>query len=60
MDEFDTSLRAIADGRFDVASMVTSEVALDDVEFAFRSLADPEGDAKVVVNPWLDPLPHDG
>jgi threonine dehydrogenase-like Zn-dependent dehydrogenase len=58
MDEFDTSLRAIADGRFDVASMVTSEVALDDVGLAFRSLADPEGDAKIVVNPWLESRPH--
>lgn len=55
MDEFDTSLRSIADGRFDVAPMVTSEVALENVEATFRSLADPEGDAKVVVNPWLDP-----
>jgi threonine dehydrogenase-like Zn-dependent dehydrogenase len=55
MDEFETSLQAIADGRFDVAPMVTSEVALEDVESAFRSLADPDHDAKVVVNPWLDP-----
>ncbi len=55
MEEFDTSLRAIADGRFDVAPMVTSEVGLDDVEATFRSLADPEADAKVIVNPWLDP-----
>ena len=54
MEEFESSLRAIADGRFDVAPMVTSEVALRDVEAAFRSLADPEGDAKIVVNPWLD------
>jgi threonine dehydrogenase-like Zn-dependent dehydrogenase len=55
MDEFDISLRAIADGRFDVAPMVTSEVDLESVEATFRSLADPESDAKVVVNPWLDP-----
>jgi threonine dehydrogenase-like Zn-dependent dehydrogenase len=55
MDEFDASLRAIADGRFDVADMVTSEVPLDGVEQAFRSLADPERDAKIVVNPWLEP-----
>jgi threonine dehydrogenase-like Zn-dependent dehydrogenase len=55
MDEFDTSLRAIADGHFDVAPMVTREVDLENVEAAFRSLADPEADAKVVVNPWLDP-----
>jgi threonine dehydrogenase-like Zn-dependent dehydrogenase len=55
MDEFDASLRAIADGRFDVAPMVTREVQLEDVEATFRSLADPEGDAKVVVNPWPDP-----
>jgi len=54
MEEFDESLRAIADGRFDVGPMVTSEVGLEHVDDAFRSLADPEGDAKVVVNPWLD------
>jgi hypothetical protein len=35
--------------------MVTSEVALEDVESTFKSLANPDGDAKVVVNPWLDP-----
>jgi len=55
MDEFETSLRAIADGRFDVAPMVTSEVALEEVESTFKSLAEPDADAKVVVNPWLDP-----
>jgi threonine dehydrogenase-like Zn-dependent dehydrogenase len=55
IEEFDTSLEAIADGRFDVAEMVTRQVGLEDVASAFRSLADPEGDAKVVVNPWLTP-----
>lgn len=54
MDEFDTSLRAIADGRFDVASMVTREVALEEVAAAFAGLADPERDAKIIVNPWID------
>jgi threonine dehydrogenase-like Zn-dependent dehydrogenase len=54
VDEFAESLHAIADGRFDVESMVTREVALDGVASAFRSLANPEGDAKIVVNPWIE------
>ena len=52
IEEFRESLEHIADGRFDVSELVTRQVALDQVADTFAALADPEGDAKVIVEPW--------
>lgn len=51
-DEFLTSLRQIADGRFDVGALVTGRVSLAGVEQAFAELGEPDRHAKVVVEPW--------
>lgn len=52
IEEFRESLEHIEDGRFDVSELVTRQVALDQVADTFAALANPEGDAKVVVEPW--------
>jgi threonine dehydrogenase-like Zn-dependent dehydrogenase len=49
--EFAASLRSIAEGEIDVAPMVTAEVGLDDVAWAFEALGDPEQHCKIVVTP---------
>lgn len=49
--EFAGSLRSIAEGEIDVAPMVTAEVGLDRVDWAFRALGDPEEHCKIVVSP---------
>ena len=50
-EEFRASLDAIADGRIDVAPLITADVALDGVAGAFDELANPERHAKVLVRP---------
>lgn len=50
-EEFAETLTAIADGRFDVAPLITGRVGIDDVPGAFRELADPEKHAKILVEP---------
>ncbi len=52
MDEFNESLRRIADGSFDVAPLITGRVGLDEVAGAFEALRDPEQHAKILVEPW--------
>ena len=52
LDEFAQSLRCIADGSFDVAPLVTGQIALDEVAGAFEALRDPEQHAKILVEPW--------
>jgi threonine dehydrogenase-like Zn-dependent dehydrogenase len=49
--EFAGSLRSIAEGEIDVAPMVTAQVPLDDVPWAFDALGDPEEHCKIVVEP---------
>lgn len=49
--EFAGSLRSIAEGEIDVAPMVTAEVGLDRVGWAFDALSNPEEHCKIVVTP---------
>jgi threonine dehydrogenase-like Zn-dependent dehydrogenase len=49
--EFAASLRSIAEGEIDVAPLVTAEVGLDRVGWAFQALGDPEEHCKIVVTP---------
>jgi threonine dehydrogenase-like Zn-dependent dehydrogenase len=51
LEEFGQALARIADGRFDVAPLVTGRVGLDGVAAAFEALADPERHAKILVEP---------
>jgi len=50
--EFQDTLAAIADGRIDVAPLVTGSVGVEGVAQAFRDLATPEQHAKILVEPW--------
>ena len=50
--EFQDTLAAIADGRIDVAPLVTGAVGVEGVAQAFRDLATPEQHAKILVEPW--------
>ena len=52
-EEFAGTLGDIAEGRIDVAPVITSAVGLDGVADAFRALADPEAQVKIVVEPGL-------
>ena len=51
-DEFARSLRLIADGEVDAASLVTARVGIDGVAQAFEDLANPEAHTKIIVEPW--------
>jgi hypothetical protein len=51
-EEFATTLRNIAEGRIDVAPMITGHVGLAGVKGAFATLAMPEKHAKILVEPW--------
>ena len=51
-DEFATSLRLIAEGAVDAASLVTATVGIDGVAGAFADLANPERHTKIIVEPW--------
>jgi threonine dehydrogenase-like Zn-dependent dehydrogenase len=50
-DEFADTLRAIAEGEFDVAPLITGRVGIDGVPQAFADLADPDAHAKILVVP---------
>jgi threonine dehydrogenase-like Zn-dependent dehydrogenase len=52
-EEFATTLHHIAEGRIDVAPLVTGKTGLDGVKAAFGELANPERHAKILVEPWL-------
>ena len=52
-EEFAESLKAIADGSFDVGGLVSHRVGLSDVAGAFADLAHPDRHAKVIVDPTL-------
>jgi threonine dehydrogenase-like Zn-dependent dehydrogenase len=51
-DEFARSLRLIAEGEVDAASLVTATVGIDGVAQAFADLASPETHTKIIVEPW--------
>jgi threonine dehydrogenase-like Zn-dependent dehydrogenase len=51
-DEFAASLRLIAEGQVDAASLVTASVGIDSVAQAFTDLANPERHTKIIVEPW--------
>ena len=51
-EEFAYSLRLIAEGQVDAASMVTASVGIDGVAKAFADLANPETHTKIIVEPW--------
>lgn len=48
-EEFTQTLYALADGKLDGAAMITGRVKLDGVAEAFRALASPEDQAKVMI-----------
>lgn len=51
-DEFTDTLRAIAEGRIDVAPLVTGRVGVEGVAGAFEALGRPDEHAKILVEPW--------
>ena len=50
-DEFAKTLHNLAEGRIDVAGLVTGRVGLSEVADAFVSLGDPEAHVKILVEP---------
>ena len=50
-EEFASTLREIAEGRLDVAPMITGEVGLNGVPEAFETLAHPDEHCKILVVP---------
>jgi threonine dehydrogenase-like Zn-dependent dehydrogenase len=50
-EEFASSLRNLAEGRIDGATLVTGEVNVEGVPQAFADLADPEEHVKILVRP---------
>jgi threonine dehydrogenase-like Zn-dependent dehydrogenase len=50
--EFADALRLIAEGLVDVTPLITGRVGLDGVKGAFAELGRPEGQAKILVDPW--------
>jgi threonine dehydrogenase-like Zn-dependent dehydrogenase len=50
--EFAASLHHIAEGKVDVAPLITGTVGLDGVKDAFAALANPDEHAKILVDPW--------
>jgi len=51
-DEFARTLAALAEGKVDVAPMVTGRTGVEGVAESFRTLANPEAHAKILVEPW--------
>ena len=49
--EFESTLRAIAEGELDVAPLITGTVDLDGVAGAFDALANPDEHCKILVTP---------
>jgi len=52
--EFAATLRNIADGKLNVAPLITGRVGLGGVAGAFEALASPEHHAKILIDPWRD------
>ncbi len=53
MEEYAETLTHIAEGRIDVAPMVTGRVDLDGVAWAFEELGHPDRHAKILIEPQL-------
>ena len=51
-DEFARTLRALAEGEIDVAPIITGRTGVEGVADAFATLAHPEAQAKILVEPW--------
>ena len=51
-DEFAATLDHIAEGRIQVAPLITGKVGVEGVAGAFEALASPERHAKILVEPW--------
>ncbi|MDJ0865408.1 MAG: zinc-binding dehydrogenase [Myxococcota bacterium] len=51
-DEFARSLRALAEGEIDVKPLITDKVGVDGVAGAFDTLAHPDAQAKILIEPW--------
>ena len=51
-EEFAGTLQHIAEGRIDVAPLVTGRVGVEGVPGAFETLARPDHHAKILVEPW--------
>ena len=51
-EEFSSALQAIADGRINVAPLVTGKVGVEGVAQAFAALANPDAQAEILVEPW--------
>lgn len=51
-EEFARSLRLLAEGEVDAASLITGKVGLDGVKGAFEELGNPERHTKILVEPW--------
>jgi threonine dehydrogenase-like Zn-dependent dehydrogenase len=51
-EEFAFSLRLIAEGQVNAASLITATVGIDGVAQAFDDLANPEAHTKIIVEPW--------
>ncbi len=51
-EEFAASLRLIAEGKVEAASLVSASVGIDGVAQAFTDLANPERHTKIIVEPW--------
>lgn len=50
-EEFAETLTGIAEGRFDIAPLITEEIGLDEVPETFSRLAAPDAAGKVLVTP---------
>ena len=53
VDEFSGTLEEIAEGRLDVAPLITGHVGIGDVPRVFDELANPDAHAKILVEPAL-------
>jgi threonine dehydrogenase-like Zn-dependent dehydrogenase len=53
-DEFKLALDRIAEGKIDVAAMVTDEIGIEGVPAAFESLMQPDAHGKILVVPARD------
>ncbi len=51
-EEYAETLHALAEGRIEVAPMVTGRVGVEGVPEAFETLAHPDQHAKIIVEPW--------
>ena len=51
-EEFAATLHSIADGKIDGAPLITDRVGVDGVPDAFETLANPDAQAKILVEPW--------